>query len=190
MQLGQALPRGHNASTVECAELECVSLQLLDTAAALQSLHPMREELLVKNMEGGKKSYSQGDAGLFYLVTQSGDDCTFVAVVLVRGASSWSWAPLSTEQLLKAWLHHLQVFGLHLLRKALDVQDGLVSLVEQLRADLLLHPVSPGAQLREALEHIQASSDRLRIGIRLPLTCTSLLFFLCVHVFILPSSIF
>lgn len=99
---------------------------------------------------------------------------------MIRGRLHGPGLP-STEQLLKPWLHHLQVIRLDLLRKALDVQDGLVSLVEQLLADLLLHPVSPGAQLREALEHIQAGSNRLRIGIRLPLTCTSLLFCACFH---------
>lgn len=60
----------------------------------------------------------------------------------------------SAEQLLKPWFEHLHLIALQLLRKARDVQDQLVSLVEQLFADLLLHPVSPGTQLRVALKHI------------------------------------
>lgn len=81
----------------------------------------------------------------------------------------------SAEQLLKPWFEHLHLITLHLLRKARDVQDQLVSLVEQFFTDLLLDPVSPGTQLRVALKHIQASSNRLRNRIRLELTCTSLL---------------
>lgn len=69
------------------------------------------------------------------------------------------------EQLLVPGFEHLQLIGLQPLREALDVQDQFVSLVEQLLADLLLHPVPPGAQLRVALKDIQASSDRLRTRI-------------------------
>lgn len=109
-------------------------------------------------------------------------------VVLIRGRLRGPGLP-STEHLLKPWFHHLQEIRLDLLRKALDAHDGLVGLVEQLLADLLLHPVSPGAQLRVALEHIQAGSNRLRIRIRLPLTCTSLLLCACFH-FMCASPIF
>lgn len=95
--------------------------------------------------------------------------------MVTRGRSTDSPVLPSAEQLLKPRFEHLQVITLQLLRKALDVQDQLVSLVEQLFADLLLHPVFPGTQLRVALKHIQASSNRLRNRIRLELTSTSLL---------------
>lgn len=69
---------------------------------------------------------------------------------------------LSAEQLLKLGFDHLQLLSLQLLRKTPDVQDRLVSLVEQLFAHFLLHPVPPGAQLRVALKHIHAGSNRLQ----------------------------
>lgn len=175
MQLGRALPQGHNASTVDCAELECVSVQLLRRCSfaelASHAAGALGEERMNK-MEG-KKAILKVMLDCFILLHKVETRLHICCGCFDRrGGRPHGPGLPSTEQLLKAWLHHLQVIRLDLLRKALDVQDGLVSLVEQLLADLLLHPVSPGAQLREALEHIQARPNRLRIRIRLTLTCT------------------
>lgn len=59
MQLGRALPQGHNASTVDCAELECVSVQLLHRCGfaelASHAARALGEERMNK-MEGEKKA--------------------------------------------------------------------------------------------------------------------------------------
>lgn len=69
----------------------------------------------------------------------------------------------SAENLPKLWYEHLQVaVALHLLRQAGHLHDRLMSFVEQLFTELLLHSLSPGNQLGTAFKHIQAGSNRLR----------------------------
>lgn len=67
------------------------------------------------------------------------------------------------EHLLKPRLEDFQhAIFLKGLWKGVYIHDGLVSFVEQLLSDLLLHAVSPGAQSRPAFKHIQTSANRLQ----------------------------
>lgn len=69
----------------------------------------------------------------------------------------------SAKELLKARKQRLQpAVALHLRRQALDVHDDHVCIVEQPLTHRLLQTVSPGAQLRSALKHIQAGGNRLQ----------------------------
>lgn len=69
----------------------------------------------------------------------------------------------SAEVLLDPWLELLQLRSvLHRRRNAFERHDLLMGFVEQLFTELLLHSVSPGGQLRPALKHIEARSDRLQ----------------------------
>lgn len=67
----------------------------------------------------------------------------------------------SQEQLEDLGLKELQFVGIYQLDSLLTSHDTLVSVVEQLLPDGILHSVPPGTQLGSPLKNIQARPHRL-----------------------------